>query len=286
MVNNPDPVAVGAHAIMFGRSDDIDQHPGFGLNGLFLDHLWGTRVHDSLAVFGGEIIVQGNGGDDAIWVGAGSHKVYGGSGNDLVEAHATFDFDLTDILHVRSAFSSFVGADGDDVLIGGSGFDTLSYRHADGPIVADLSKHTVVGATTDTVSSFEALIGSAFDDKISGGKANDVLNGFSGNDTIRGKGGADTLTGGDGNDTFVYAKKDAGGVDHITDFSAGDRLDLHDFFKGQKGAALDDIVRVADGANGSTVSANINGQFVELAVLDGVHGVSASDLFAHGSILT
>ena len=284
MATNPNPVSVGSHAIGFGESGNDDPITP-SMDGLFRDTLYGNRGDDTLAVFGGEIRTYGRAGNDTIWLGAGTHVVDGGSGNDVVEAHATYEFDLSDLGHVFQ-MHSFVGTDGDDVLIGGSGFDTLSYRYADGPIVADLSKHTVVGTTTDTISSFEALIGSAFDDKISGGKANDVLNGFSGNDTIRGKGGADTLTGGDGNDTFVYAKKDAGGVDHITDFSAGDRLDLHDFFKGQKGAALDDIVRVADGANGSTVSANINGQFVELAVLDGVHGVSATDLFAHGSILT
>jgi Ca2+-binding RTX toxin-like protein len=41
--------------------------------------------------------------------------------------------------------------------------------------------------------------------------------------------GADTLTGGAGNDTFLYtaAAQSAGtSVDHITDFDAGDHIDL------------------------------------------------------------
>ena len=102
---------------------------------------------------------------------------------------------------------------------------------------------------------------------------------------LRGLGGADTLTGGSGRDTFVYMGKDVGAVDHITDFAVGDRLDLHDFLKSTKYASIGDVVHVNDGAAGSTVSVKTSAGFVDLVVLDGVHGTTAQDLLSHGMIL-
>lgn len=61
------------------------------------------------------------------------------------------------------------------------------------------------------------------------GAGDDILIGGAGNDEFCGRLGADTLTGGDGDDVFIYrAVQDSlgGARDHITDFSAGDRIDL------------------------------------------------------------
>ncbi|HEY0311914.1 MAG TPA: M10 family metallopeptidase C-terminal domain-containing protein [Allosphingosinicella sp.] len=65
--------------------------------------------------------------------------------------------------------------------------------------------------------------------KILSGTGNDTLTGGHGADTLYGNSGADTLTGGAGNDVFLYtdAAQSAGtSVDHITDFTAGDKIDL------------------------------------------------------------
>jgi Ca2+-binding RTX toxin-like protein len=57
------------------------------------------------------------------------------------------------------------------------------------------------------VNGAETIIGSAYDDALSGGKGDDVLKGAAGNDT---------LFGGDGSDTFVFAGRsrqgDRGGL--------------------------------------------------------------------------
>jgi Ca2+-binding RTX toxin-like protein len=61
------------------------------------------------------------------------------------------------------------------------------------------------------------------------GNGNDVITGSRNDDTISGRGGADTLTGGGGSDTFLYtnvADSTAAARDMITDFAAGDRIDL------------------------------------------------------------
>ena len=73
------------------------------------------------------------------------------------------------------------------------------------------------------------MIGSNFNDTITGNTGNntlsgaggsDVINAGTGNDTIAGGTGTDTLTGGDGNDLFVLADQGTANRDVVTDFSA------------------------------------------------------------------
>jgi Ca2+-binding RTX toxin-like protein len=82
------------------------------------------------------------------------------------------------------------GGKGNDVLTGGGGSDTAAYDTATAGITLDLSKagaQNTVGAGTDTLFSIENLVGSAFNDKLTGDA------------------GANTLDGGDGVDTLSYA---------------------------------------------------------------------------------
>ena len=93
-----------------------------------------------------------------------------------------------------------------NVLNGGAGTDTVSYEHAGAAVTVSLAVGTAQntgGAGTDTLSSFENLMGSAFDDALTGSTAANILMGLAGNDTLNGGAGADTLIGGAGNDTYV-----------------------------------------------------------------------------------
>jgi Ca2+-binding RTX toxin-like protein len=73
----------------------------------------------------------------------------------------------------------------------------------------------------------DTITGSAFDDELSGGAGNDVVDGGGGADRIEGGTGDDILTGGAGNDVFRLEGSFAeNGTDTITDYSAGDVLDL------------------------------------------------------------
>ncbi|MBL8074233.1 MAG: hypothetical protein JNL29_07670, partial [Nitrospira sp.] len=56
------------------------------------------------------------------------------------------------------------------------------------------------GAGIDTLVSIENLIGTNFNDTLTGNAANNVLSGLAGNDSVIGGGGNDQLTGGAGND--------------------------------------------------------------------------------------
>ena len=128
---------------------------------------------------------------------------------------------------------------------------------ADGDKYADYSlelsrdlaiEETTAGSRIFQIAVNKTLIGSAVNDTLSGGNGNDILKGFTGNDSLNGGYGADTLVGGDGadtltgglggdiltggagNDIFKYnALADFDGQDYddkITDFAAGDKIDL------------------------------------------------------------
>lgn len=65
-------------------------------------------------------------------------------------------------------------------------------------------------ALGDVLTSIENLLGSAFDDLLTGNDGTNVLAGLEGNDTLKGGGGADTLDGGSGSDTASYFGADTG----------------------------------------------------------------------------
>lgn len=87
-------------------------------------------------------------------------------------------------------------------------------------------KDTFSGGTAD--DSYGTYAG---DDILAGNEGSDHLDAGKGNDRLVGGYGNDTLTGGPGSDIFIYkletdSKLDAG-VDTITDFGRGDKIDLH-----------------------------------------------------------
>jgi Ca2+-binding RTX toxin-like protein len=98
-------------------------------------------------------------------------------------------------------------------LQGGDGNDVFSGRAA--------ADHVSGGAGGDW------LEGRGGDDVLGGDGGADTLLGGAGDDVLTGGTGDDTLTGGTGDDIFVFARGD--GVDRITDFAAGDLIELHGF---------------------------------------------------------
>ena len=105
---------------------------------------------------------------------------------------------------VGAAHGALLSADDDD-LDGGSGIDTASYASATAAVRVALSttaRQDTGGAGRDSLRRIENLIGSAFDDQLTGGDGvNDIVGGL-GNDIINGRAGADTMHGGSGNDRF------------------------------------------------------------------------------------
>ena len=213
-----------------------------------------------------------NSGANVLIGGAGADRLEGGGGTDTASYAASAagvavslatgigfggDAEGDRLFNIENLTGSnfgdtLEGTAGNNRLVGGLGIDTVSYANAtsgtnDQGVTVNLSvtkAQNTVRAGTDTLSGFENLIGSQF---------NDTLRGTSGNNTITGLAGNDTLTGGGGNDTFVFL---AGfGNDTITDFTTGPNLGSHDLiaFDHTIFADFDAVVAASTQSGTSTV---------------------------------
>jgi Ca2+-binding RTX toxin-like protein len=136
----------------------------------------------------------------------------GGTGNDRLIGTNKADYfygDLgNDFIRGGGGVDTLRGSTGDDDLDGGAGSDFL-----DGGIGQDV----LYGGTGDAR------------DILAGHGGNDRMDGGGGADTLDGGGGVDRMTGGAGADVFYYSAisdSTSGARDVITDFGAGDKIDL------------------------------------------------------------
>jgi Ca2+-binding RTX toxin-like protein len=137
------------------------------------------------ALLAGADTVNGSGTHDKLFALAGNDTIYGNGGNDLI-----------------------YGGVGNDILNGGDGFDTLTYEDSTTRVAVNLfltaAQNTGVGGGTDTITNFEGLIGSIFDDQLIGNNADNVIEGRDGGDFLLGGGGNDRLLGGLGFDIVGF----------------------------------------------------------------------------------
>ena len=122
---------------------------------------------------------------------------YGNNYNNLI--HTTLGNDL---VHAYGGNDWINMYGGNDVLHGGAGNDTLSYLGLNKGVAVNLGittlQNTGVGSLIQT--GFENLVGSNFNDRLTGNIYANNLSGEAGNDSLFGMGGNDTISGGRGND--------------------------------------------------------------------------------------
>ena len=123
-----------------------------------------------------------------------------GSGNDLVAGNAVANY-----LKGNNGNDRIWGSGGDDILEGGAGADQLdgdagmdwaAYRASDAAVTVNLADGTVSGghAEGDILTEIENVIGSDYDDVLTGDSGPNVLEGGAGADTLNGAGGMDTAS--------------------------------------------------------------------------------------------
>lgn len=226
------------------------------LGSAFNDLIYGDARDNILDGGTGKDEVHGAAGNDTIGGGLGDDKLFGEDGNDKLS-----------------------GGDGADMLNGGGGNDAMN------------------GGTGN-----DGFFGGGGNDTISGGDGDDKIYGDGGNDIISGGRGNDILTGGSigstsasttkGANTYAWLRADVlnadgskAGFDHITDFGSGDRIDFTGLVPAHP-AAVHDAVRVTDTVSGLVVSVDMGGAagFVDVVVLDNVHGLTVDDLAHNGAI--
>jgi len=154
-------------------------HGGFTIaNGVIIESATGGSGADTLIGNDAANTLRGNAGADVIKGGGGDDLMFGGAGGDQID--------------------------------GGDGFDTLSYADANSGVTAFISNRLGLGgdALGDTAVNVEAMIGSAYADKLYGGDKADLLDGGAGDDRLDGGAASDRLSGGDGADTLYGGADD------------------------------------------------------------------------------
>jgi Ca2+-binding RTX toxin-like protein len=164
-------------------------------------HVLTDRAHD-LNALGGNDSLFGGDGDDTLRGGAGDDLLRGGAGNDLIGGGAGND--------------TIVPGAGNDDVYGGAGVDVVDFSGAGEGVTVALGAAgfvaTAASQGADRFHSIEAVIGSAFDDRLFGGAGAERLQGGAGRDRIAGGGGNDTLDGGAGDGDAAHYYAAAGGV--------------------------------------------------------------------------
>jgi Ca2+-binding RTX toxin-like protein len=178
----------------------------------------GSAFNDTLAGDGGDNVLDGGGGVDTVSYASAGYDFGSGSGGVTVSlALAGVAQDTGGAGHdTLSNFENLIGTQyadilegngGDNVLDGGGGVNTVSYAHATSGVTVSLglqgAAQNTIGAGNDTLSNFQNVLGSAFNDHLTGDANNNVIDGGGG-------GGDDVLDGGGGVNTVSYASAGAG----------------------------------------------------------------------------
>ncbi len=213
---------------------------------------------DNNARTGGDVFAPGNVGNALQYQGdvrSLIENAIGGAGDDRITGNQ-----VNNILVGMAGDDVLAGGAGSDMLVGGSGTDIADFTGATSGITVAIDRSAtdlkvVNGVDTDVLNGIEGVIGTAFDDRLTGDSGSNTLSG--------GAGGRDVLVGGGGDDVLI---------------GGGYTLAYRDEA---------DIIRDATAANRSIATAiKLDGAF-ELASRDGVstYPVYDGDVLPHATVV-
>jgi len=241
-------------SISGGGGDDL-------INGLTgNDTLNGDAGNDRLFGGVGNDVLFGGTGDDSLEGGVGNDTLDGGAGRDLI-----YGGDGDDYIFESDFLAGGNNSDsGRDTIYGGLGNDTVDFTGGtEGIAVVLVNQNAIVDPSgpnnNDSLFGIENIVGTAFNDTItgddganflSGGAGADLVSGGGGSDTIAGGPGNDTLSGGAGIDTLTYANSaTAVNVNIGANTATGEGTDVISGFENLIGSAQADTLAGSAGAN-------------------------------------
>ncbi len=283
-----------------------------------IENVTGSALNDVLAGNAANNSLFGGAGDDVLFADAGADKIDGGGGMDTVyydysTAAIIVNLAVTtaqsggfaagdtlfsieningsaydDSITGSSANNVIVGGAGADTINGGAGSDTAYYAYSAAAVNINLNLATAQSggdARGDILSNIENVMGSAYNDVLTGNAAANILNGLAGDDTINAGGGDDLIIGGLGSDSI-----DGGaGIDTIsyvssTDFVSAD-LGANNFWNGD--ARWDSVFNVENiiGSNfNDTLKGNAGANQLAGGVgNDAIYGQAGNDTLDGGT---
>ncbi len=177
----------------------------------------------------------GDAGANRVALGAGNDIAYGGVGRDVLDYSAAtgaifadlFNREIGETALTSGTVSATTGRLSTDFVFEFE--DLIATSFGDRIFASALTVSIDAGGGDDIVyggASTTSILGGAGNDVLVAGAAGTVDGGL-GNDLIYGSAGADMLAGGGGFDRFMFrASEGPFGADRITDFLAGDLIDL------------------------------------------------------------
>ncbi|HEX2196577.1 MAG TPA: hypothetical protein VHJ76_06590, partial [Actinomycetota bacterium] len=153
----------------------------------------GSLYDDTVAGGPEDDWISGRDGDDILSGGDGLDDVFGGAGADRIAGDAGDDhlWEADDDCALRPCEMD----ESADQYDGGGGTDRLLYAGYRNGVTADLGEGS--GPAGDRVSGIEGLVGSSYDDLLSGNDGDNFIDGGPGSDTLDGRGGTDTCRNGE-----------------------------------------------------------------------------------------
>lgn len=242
---------------------------GAGVDTLIqIENLIGSRFDDALTGNALANVIEGGLGNDSINGAAGidtasyqtapsrvvvnlalatPQNTLGAGVDTLTQIENLRGSSFNDTLTGNASANVIEGGPGDDVIDGAAGFDTASYENATAGVTVSLAvtaPQNTVGAGVDTLTSMEALIGSSFNDTLTGNAGGNIIEGGPGNDTI---------DGGLGVDTASYSRAPAGVVVNLAlttrQNTVGAGLDLLTGIENLTGSNFNDTLSGNNGPN-------------------------------------
>ncbi|MEX2108256.1 MAG: calcium-binding protein [Solirubrobacterales bacterium] len=270
----------GKDRILAGKG--VDRVSGGGGD----DFIIGDRGADKLAGDGGDDYIDGQKGSDLLKGGGGNDRLLGDKGNDTMLGGGGKD-ELDgglgdeklidggkgdgDVVIGNLGTDKLSGGPGDgDVVRGDAGIDTLdggggkhdiaSFATASQPgVIVNIAAGTAKGDGKDTLKRISDVVGSAFDDTITGSKGVNLIDGGPGNDDLNGMAPSGE---GDGDQGFGGP-----GADACQDFgstsSCNDRIPPQQVTSVELNDGLDGKSLVITGiGHDSNISVSFGGAFI------------------------